>query len=244
MAVAKKPKDEATYNNLSRDEVVAYLKAHPDFLDQNPDLLRVLTPPAYHNGERVVDMQRFMMERLRQQIEHVQKEFTDLIFSARDNMTAQGQIHEAVVQLLACDSIEGLIHIISADLQRIFAVDTVKLCVEADVAPFQDTEYTALQFMPVGTVQRLLGEQTVLLGAVGEAAVHVFGSAAPLVASQALVRLHFVGYPKPGLIAFGVRHAEQFHAGQATDLLRFLGHVVEHCVVRIWKDARQDAEKR
>lgn len=230
--------EAAVFNNLSKEMVLDYLKAHPDFLEHNPEILQVLTPPQYHSGERVIDMQRFMMERLKQQIEMLQKEFGNLIFSCRDNMTAQNQVHQAVVELLECEDLDRLMHLLSEDVQRLFAVDVVKLCVEADVAPFQDAEYAALQFMPAGTITRLLGREQALLGNTPLNVEQIFGSATQLVASYALVKLNFRGYPHPGLIAFGVRNKDQFHGGQGTDLLRFLGRIIEFCILRVWHNER------
>jgi uncharacterized protein YigA (DUF484 family) len=137
------------------------------------------------------------------------------------------------VRLLECTELDELIHIISADLQRLFAVDTVMLCLEAEVAAFQDTEYTALHFIPSGTVASVMRGGQVRLGAVDSAVI--FGNTAPLVASAALVRLSFSPYPQEGMLAFGVRNAEQFHAGQGTELLAFLGHIVAFCLKRIWQ---------
>lgn len=226
--------DGPSYDGVTAAQVKAYLKAHPDFLDMHPDLLRVLTPPEFHDGDKVVDMQRFMMERLKQQIEGQQKEFTDLIFSARDNLSVQTQIHEAVLRLLESESFDGLMHVIATDLQRIFAVDVVKLCVEAEVAPFRDREYASLQFVPKGTVDKLMGQEMVVLDSKPMKFEHVFGGETGLVASYALVRMHFSEAGAPGMIAFGVRNKDQFHAGQGTEFLRFLGQVLEHCVSRLW----------
>ena len=223
-----------SYAGVTAEQVRDFLAAHPDFLDENPDLLRVLTPPGFHDGDRVVDMQRFMVERMRQQIEALQKEFTDLLFSARDNLSVQTQIHEAVKHVLDSKDFATLMHVISHDLQRIFAVDVVKLCIEGDVVPFQDPEFSALQFISRGTVDRLVGkERTIVLGSEPLPLEHVFASANALVESYALVRLSFE--TGEGMIAFGVRHKEQFHDGQGTEFLAFLAHVLEDCLSRLWK---------
>jgi len=61
----------------------------------------------------------------------------------------------------------------------------------------------------------------------------VFGPAAGLVRSDALIRLS-VGQNVPlGLLVFGTRHPGYFNAGQGTELLVFLARVLEHCL-RQW----------
>jgi uncharacterized protein YigA (DUF484 family) len=55
----------------------------------------------------------------------------------------------------------------------------------------------------------------------------LYGGGAGLVLSQALVRLH-IGPDQPeALLAFGSRDPDLFQKGQATDLLSFLGKVIE-----------------
>ena len=56
-------------DNASDDDdgerVAEYLRRHPDFLVRYPKILDGLTPPAQYSGDGVVDMQQFMLERLR-----------------------------------------------------------------------------------------------------------------------------------------------------------------------------------
>ncbi len=74
---------------LSAAEVAAYLRCHPDFLTDNPDLVEVLTPPPAHCGEGIVDLQRFLVERLRQQISELSGANESLIAVGRANMVVQ-----------------------------------------------------------------------------------------------------------------------------------------------------------
>jgi len=55
----------AETQRIGADEVAAYLRRHPDFLVEHPELLGALTPPALQRGDSVVDMQHFMLQRLR-----------------------------------------------------------------------------------------------------------------------------------------------------------------------------------
>src|SRR3546814_11000141 len=59
-------------------EVAAYLRGHPDFLVRNPDLLGVLTPPSRRTGDTVVDMQQFMVERQRREIDRQKEQYRKL----------------------------------------------------------------------------------------------------------------------------------------------------------------------
>ena len=82
----------------------------------------------------------------------------------------------------------------------------------------------------LGTV----GREVVLTGPV-VADPALFGSAAPLVKSQALLRLQLKRDAPCGLLALGSREATRFHSGQGTELLAFLGRGLELCF-RGWLD--------
>src|SRR3546814_18148833 len=50
--------------SLHEAEVVAWLKQHPDLLLRHPDLCDILQPPERRSDDTVVDLQRFMVQRL------------------------------------------------------------------------------------------------------------------------------------------------------------------------------------
>ena len=49
---------------ITADEVAAFLGQHPDFFAEHPDLLESLTTLPAENGNGVVSLQRFLVERL------------------------------------------------------------------------------------------------------------------------------------------------------------------------------------
>jgi hypothetical protein len=63
----------------------------------------------------------------------------------------------------------------------------------------------------------------------------VYGGGAGLVKSQALLRLNLTGGLSPVLLAFGSRDPALFEEGQGTELISFLGAVIERGF-RIWLD--------
>ena len=79
--------DEAT-----EAAIVAYLVAHPDFVQRHPALLRTLTPPTVDRGKGVVDFQRFMVVRLQDDVDRINLENTALIHTARANAHSQSRI--------------------------------------------------------------------------------------------------------------------------------------------------------
>ena len=220
----------------SGSEVAEYLRRHPDFLVEHPDLVRLLTPPAHDRGEGVVDMQRYMLEKLRGEIGKLQDSQTDLLATARVNQSIQARIHAAILSLLGATTLEHLIEVITTDLAVHLEVDSVVLGFEAldRVAPGQHAR--GLRLFPRGRIDRLMaGARDVLLIADAPGDEELFGGAASLVRSQALLRMQLRRDAPLGILAFGARDAEKFHPGQGTELLTFLGRVVE-LSIRAWLD--------
>ncbi|MGC5204424.1 DUF484 family protein, partial [Klebsiella pneumoniae] len=71
-----------------------------------------------------------------------------------------------------------------------------------------------------------------------EQALHtdvLYGPAASLVQSDALVRLEFSAAAPIGLLALGARETGKFHAGQGTELLSFFAKALAR-LIRQWLD--------
>lgn len=225
---------------LQAEEVAEWLAAHPDFLARRPHLLHALLPPGGHDGSKVLDFQQFMIGRLQSDVSRLTRTKDQVIAASRQNASTQRQVHDAVLALLSATSFEHLIHIATADLASMLDVDLVTICVESDEsqpANRADASQTpgVLTLQP-GSIDALLGpERQIALRAHADNQAVLFGPGARLVRSDALVRLTFGGSAPPGLFAFGAREAGRFDAGQGTELLGFLGAVMERCV-QAWLD--------
>jgi uncharacterized protein YigA (DUF484 family) len=244
-AVAAAPEGGAAGKpELAATDIAAYLRRHPDFLLTRPDLLAVLTPPEREMGEGVVDMQRFMLERLRTDTARLKLVQRKLIATSRANQQNQARVHAAVLAMLGASSFEHFITVVTEELTLLLDIDAIGLCVEAthgksarSLASKSPILAAGVQVLEAGSVDELLGQQhDVLLRSdvVGDPAL--FGaSAAGLVRSDALVRLRVSTGAPPGLLVLGARKPGVFNPGQGTELLTFLAHVVEH-QIRAWLD--------
>lgn len=228
------PRDSAPRS----DEVRRYLSDNPDFLTAHPDLLTVLTPPIHRRGEGVVDMQRYMIDRLQKQVSALRSEQRELIAASRGNVTGQARVHSAALALLEARTLEHLIEVVATDLANLLDVDVVTLCVESDSAstPAGGADADGVFAIPAGRVDELLGEgRDVAFRGDGDAEPGLFGAAAPLVKSSALARLRINGASPPAVLALGSRERGRFHPGRGTEPLCFLGRVVARCL-REWLD--------
>ncbi|MEO3428153.1 DUF484 family protein [Pelagibius sp. CAU 1746] len=213
---------------VSGDQVAAYLRRHPAFLADHPDLLDVLTPPARDCGAGVVDLQQFMVQRLRGELNDMAQLRDDLVATGRSNLATQSRVHEAILALLRARSFAEFVETITTDLAVILDLDVVTIGVEQAAEGVTWKPTAGVYCLETGSVDALLGPNGNLLlreDVAGDPAI--FDGAAGLVRSDALIRLKISDNTPPALLALGSRQSGAFHAGQGTELLAFLSRVLE-----------------
>lgn len=220
---------------LTAADVVSYLVAHPDFLQKHPEVLTALKAPS-RGEDNVVDLQSFMIERLGGEVSRLRDTQKDLLVTARNNLNTQARIHEAVLAMMTAPSFEHLIEAMTTDVAARLDLDVIRICVEASEDAPAGCKTPGVRVLEEGRINSLLGpDLQVLLRPDVEPDPEIFGSAAALVQSDALVRLHVSTATPPGLLAFGSRRADHFDHGQATELLTFLARAAE-AQIRAWLD--------
>jgi uncharacterized protein YigA (DUF484 family) len=211
--------------------VADYLRRHPDFIGQNPELLDVIQAPARDCGEGVVDLQQYMVEHLRGELAELSAARDDLVVTGRNNLSAQARVHKAILALLAAKNFEHFIETLTTDLAVILDLDAVTIGVEQNGQGCARAQTAGVYRLEPDTVDQLIGPgQTIALRAQVHGDPAIFGPGAGLVASDALLRLSISGISPTALLALGSRQPDQFHPGQGTELLNFLARVVESCI--------------
>ena len=217
---------------VTAEQVADYLRLHPDFLALRPDLLKVVTPPTRWAGESVVDMQRFMVETLKGELNGLRSTAQEVIETSRSNMAYQTRTHDAVLGLLAAGDVQKLVETVTDELPVLLDVDVAVIGFE----PTQSLEVACADIAGLenGDVDRLIGvgREVKLIADMTDDGT-VFAGGAGLVRSAAFARLRPGGGVPAGLLALGVRREGAFHPGQGSELLRFLARVVETCLRRL-----------
>jgi uncharacterized protein YigA (DUF484 family) len=233
--VTQKPKDAAAggEKGLRQDQVVAYLKRHPDFLAEHTELFDHLLASEGHRGEGVIDLQSVMIKKLRREAKRLRKRQTDLLATSRANMTSQMRVHAAALALLDARSFEELIEAVTTDLAVHMDVDVVVMCIESsDEAPVK--AMSGIFIIEPGEVDRQLGAgRDIVLSRKDPELPEIYGAAASLVQSEALLRLRPSLDVPTGMLALGSRYEGRFDPYQGTELMGFLSRTLEHCI-RTW----------
>lgn len=231
---AEKP--PAPRKRLTSAEVRDYLMTHPSFLARHPDVLesQSLPPRSDADGEKVVDFQRALVDRLRRDNDRLRHFQAEVITAARANVSAQTLVHEAVLLLMESESFEQLIHVLTQDLAAALGIDVVTLCLESAEDWADRPAVQNLHLVAPGTIDAAMGEGVAIrlcAGAVDDGTI--FGPAAGLVRSQALARLDLGEGGPAGLLALGSRDEEKYEEGQGGELFGFLALATER-MIQLW----------
>jgi uncharacterized protein len=226
-------KTDAAKTELREADVLAYLRRNPRLLLNNPDILGALAPDTRFEAETVVvDMQRFVVDRLRRQVDEMKVASDRLVNTTRSNMSLVERTMECALALLYARDYNELAQILHDDLPVHLGVDAISIGFETDSLPIDAAHI--VKALPRGTVDQLVGEDSSRIRPDTEGEAIVYGSAAGLVRSDALIALpEGEGLPL-GLFAVGCRAADHFEPGQGTELIAFLAHVSRYAVGRWW----------
>jgi uncharacterized protein YigA (DUF484 family) len=221
---------------MDADSVVRYLRRHPDFLLDHPDLVETLTPPTRHAGDTVTDLGNFMARRLQEEVKRLNRRERELLAGTRNLRLQNEQTHQAALAMLEARGFEHLIHIVTRDMTDQLRVDAISICIEAaDEDSPRPPRASGVYVLEPGTVDSLIRDGCVFIGESCQDLTTIFGPAARLVRSLALVRLAVSSRTPCGLLALGSRDEHRFEKDQCSDHLRYLGRHLER-LLRAWLD--------
>jgi len=217
----------------SADAVAEYLKNNPGFLNDRPELIAALVPPEYVRGEAVVDLQRFMLERMRGDHAQMAARERALLDAAKANTRTQARVHAAIKALLGPRSFERLIGVVSEELPRLFGIRAASLCVETGEPLPGNAGDIGVILIPPGTLDELFeGHNPIVLRSEVRGDKAIFGRKAARIRSVALMRLDFGEGAPRGMLALGSTEPHEFDPRQGTELLAFFAHVLQHRIRR------------
>lgn len=197
------------------DEVAAFLRHHPSFLADNPDLYRVLTPPLRVHGEAFADHMAAMIRAERAHSAAVAARADGVIVAGRAAAGLTERVQEAVLSLMATDGVADWVETV---LPSVLGLDAAMLCVEHYLP--------GTRRLPAGTVLRLLGRRDVVFRDRPADAALIHAEAASLARHDALVRVPGEGGETRAMLALASRTRAILNPNGGTAALTFLGRAV------------------
>jgi uncharacterized protein len=179
----------------------------------------------------VIDFQTAALNVLRERVAALDSDRQSILDQARGHRGAEAQVHEAVLAALDAQGLEHFIHVITADWVDMLGMDAIVMALRTGQQGMRLSS-TGVQFLKANDLRLLMpGSQPLMLQSVAQGA-DIFGPAAPLVRSQALVRLAGTAPMPSGVLALGTRTDHGFDGTTHSAPLQFLGAVAERCLRR------------
>jgi len=225
---------------LSADRVAAWLRRHPDFLADKPDLAAILTPPATAGTDGdggPIDFSRFLVQRLQRDLATARDGEIAAVDSARRLIQQQERVHDACLALIDARSFEHFVEAITTDVAVKLQLDAVGLCIEAQEEQPNGRTRSGVNLLPSGAVNALLGgpDETERCREMIRAERRLYGGAATLIQSDLLIRLNVSSAAPAGLLALGSRDPAAFKDSASLQQYFYLGRVIES-TARAWLD--------
>jgi uncharacterized protein YigA (DUF484 family) len=204
------------------EAVAAFLRAHPDFLAERPELFRALNPPRRFHGERLADHMSAMLAAERRRVRSLEAEVDAAVTAGRAGYGLTIRVRLAVLALMRSTDV---IDTVANELPALLGIETCTLLSEKP-------DRRGILHLPRGTVLRLMGPgRDALVRATPTETETLHEEAASLVSRDALVRVP-VWTGTPTLLALGARDPNALPARQATATLAFLGRAVAAALAR------------
>ena len=200
--------------------VLAYLRQHPEFLDDHPELAAPL------NGSRdngaVASLASYQLKQLREKNADLERQLAELGGIAAENQRLMERVHALCVALLGADSVEAVARIVAARLGEDFRIEQHRLIVFGPTRPTEPGLETLPGPHALPEFAEFLGQDEPLSGRLSpERMQRLFGAQADAVRSVALLRLG-----NSGLLALGSTNADHFQPGMGTVFLKMIAATI------------------
>lgn len=205
---------------MDANDVAQFLKTHPQFFDQYPQLLETIYVPHPHGG-RAIPLTERQIVTLREKVKLLEGKLGELIRFGEDNDAIGEKVHRLSLALLGAKDFAGTVHALYFHLREDFSVPHVALRVWGRSLPDGTLEGSP--------VEPELRDKAETMGApqcgpaAGNAYLPWFREAQEHIRSIALIPL---GQTKTvGLLALGSEDPQRFFAEMGTLYLRRIGEL-------------------
>ena len=209
-----------TLEKLGAHDVAAWLRRHPTFLKQFPDLALSLVVPR--DDGPTASLASYQLEVLRDKNRELSRRLTDLFANAQENERLAVRTHQLALTLMKQGTAADTVRAMAASLAEDFNGDRVSIVLLQPVPGLEESEW--LQVIPadnphMAPFRDCLRDGEPICGRLQpEKHVLLYGARAEDVASSALLPL-----PGIGLVAVGSRDGNRFYPGMGTLFLRMMG---------------------
>lgn len=214
--------------NLSEEQVIEYLREHPNLLVQHSHILADINVP--HETDGAVSLIEHQVKILRKQNQDMQDGLQELIDIARRNEDLSQRMHKLIISLIDADDIKTIVALLYTDLKKNFHIDCVSLKVFANQVA---TEFVIDEFIGASHKDIMLFKNVTdtLINEKLQSEQQVFLFGDDNIASSVIIPL--CGDPWQGVLAIGSFDGDRFSSDMKVDLLNNLGEMLSF-IIQPW----------
>ncbi|WP_049621319.1 DUF484 family protein [Frateuria defendens] len=211
--------DPLLKETLAAKDVAAYLKRHPHFLGDYPELAAQLTLPREHGS--VASLAVYQSQQLREKNAELEQRLAELVAIAAENERLMQRVHELNVAVLRAATPAIAARSVVTRLGEDFHIEHVHLLLFGNAYGLPPAEWLAVE--PRGRAGMpefsdfLANHEPVTGRLSAERLYRLFGEQAPQVQSAAVTPLGELG-----LFALGSTSADHFQPGSGTLFLKMI----------------------
>ena len=205
---------------MTTDEIARFLRTHPSFFDQHPELLESIHVPHPYGGRAIALSERQTVA-LREKLKLLEGKLAEIIKFAEENDAVSEKVHRLSIALAGARDFPVLAHSLYFHLREDFAVPHVVLRVWGKPVAVDFPEAEAVSETQRQQAESMAAPQCG--SAAGNPFVPWFRDAAEHVRSVALVPLGQAAVF--GLLALGSEDPQRFFPEMGTLYLRRIGEL-------------------
>ena len=216
--------DDATQARV----VAAYLKRHPEFLSEYPDLAAKLTMPREQGA--VSSLAVYQLQSLRDKNAELERRLAELIEIAAENEKLMERVHGLTVALLRASTMEVTARSVVARLSSDFHTEQVRLVLFGNEPQLPRADWLQQLAGPEAMPEfaEFLHQNEPVSGRLSaEKLNRLFGVAATEIRSVAMMRLGDCG-----MLAIGSHDPDRFQPGMGTLFLKMISATITAALVR------------
>lgn len=218
-----------TEEKLGAHEVAAWLRRHPGFLKQFPDLAVTLVVPR--DDGPAASLASYQLEVLRDKNRELNRRLHELFANAQENERLAVRTHQLTLALMRQDSAADTVRAMAASLAEDFHGDLVRVVMFNPVEGLEWSDWlrvVAENDRSLEPFRNALSDDEPLCGRLNpDKNALLYGPRAEEVQSSALLSM-----PGLGLVAVGSRDPNRFFPGMGTLFLRMMGEAFARAMSR------------
>lgn len=212
---------------MKPEEVATYLQEHPEFFEQQADMMAEIFIPHPHGGRTISISERQILT-LREKSKQLESKLREIIQFGEENDAVGERMHRMTLALLGARDIETVLNAVGFNLREDFAVPHAVLRVWRGNGPADLPE-----FAPVGEATRAFAAGLANPHCGNQAmadTLGLFGEAGPHLRSFAYVALR--EREAFGLLALASEDGQRFYPEMGTVYLKRLGEMTSASLLK------------